>query len=154
MEFRMRSEFTNCNQLLDRVKKRQDLITVKGIPRRTGHILLVDDEKVVLEITEEILQDLGYTVTTRISGTEALKTFRENPGTFDLLITDLTMPEMNGKDLAAHVSEIRPGFPVILCTGFSTEMAKEKYSPKAIQAYIIQELAKTIREVLDAEKAS
>jgi PAS domain S-box-containing protein len=139
------------------IETRQDLKTKKSIPRGTEHILLVDDENVVLELAEEILEDLGYTVTTRISGTEALKTFRENPGTFDLLITDLTMPGMNGKELAAQVLEIRPGFPVILCTGFSTEMAKEDESPKVIQTYInkpilIQEIAETVREVLDKEK--
>lgn len=140
------------------IETRQDLKTRKGFPRGTEHILLVDDENVVLELTEEILEGLGYTVTTRISGTEALKSFQENPDAFDLLITDLTMPGMNGKKLAAQVSEIRPGFPVILCTGFSTEMTKEEASPKVIQAYInkpiiIQEIAETLRQVLDSEKA-
>jgi CheY-like chemotaxis protein len=141
------------------IEIRQDLETGKCIPRGTEHILLVDDESDVLELTEEILEDLGYTVTTRISGTEALKIFRENPDTFDLLITDLTMPEMNGKELAVQVSEIRPGFPMILCTGFSTEMTKEEESPKVIHAYInkpilIQEIAETIRRILDADKAN
>jgi PAS domain S-box-containing protein len=138
------------------IETRQGLKTGKGFPRGTEHILLADDENVVLELTEEILEGLGYTVTTRISGTEALKSFQENPEAFDLLITDLTMPGMNGKKLAAQVSEIRPGFPVILCTGFSTEMTKEEESPKVIQAYInkpiiIQEIAETLRQILDSE---
>jgi CheY-like chemotaxis protein len=135
---------------------RQDLKTGKSIPKGTEHILLVDDEDVVLELTEEILEELGYTVTTRNSVSEALKTFRENPDTFDLLITDLTMPGMTGKELATRVLEIRPGFPVILCTGFNTELTKKEGSSNSIRAYItkpilIREIAETIREVLDAE---
>jgi PAS domain S-box-containing protein len=139
------------------IETRQNLKTRKSIPRGTEHILLVDDEDVVLELTEEILKDLGYTVTTRNSVSEALKTFRENPDTFDLMITDLTMPEMTGKELAARILEIRPGFPVILCTGFDIEITKEIEALNGIRACInkpilIQEIAVTLREVLDAKK--
>jgi CheY-like chemotaxis protein len=114
----------------------------------------VDDEPIILELTEEILEELGYTVTARISSTEALRTFQENPDSFDLMITDLTMPGMTGKELAAHVLEIRPDVPVILATGFSTGMIKEEGPQNGIRAYInkpilIREIAETIRRVLD-----
>jgi PAS domain S-box-containing protein len=139
------------------IETQKDLKIEKSIPRGTEHILLVDDEDVVVELTEEILKDLGYTVTTRNSGAEALKIFREKPDSFDLLITDLTMPGMTGKELAARVLEIRPGFPVILCTGFSIEITKEKEAHHGIRACVnkpilIREIAVTLREVLDEEK--
>jgi CheY-like chemotaxis protein len=138
----------------EEIETRQDLETGTSIPEGTEHILLVDDEPIILELTEEILEELGYTVTARISSTEALRTFQENPDSFDLMITDLTMPGMTGKELAAHVLEIRPDVPVILATGFSTGMIKEEGPQNGIRAYInkpilIREIAETIRRVLD-----
>lgn len=134
----------------------RNLKTKTRIPNGTEHILLVDDEHVVLELTKEILERLGYTVTSKNNGTDALKTFRENPDTFDLLITDLTMPEMTGKELGVHVSEIRPHFPIILCTGFNTDMTQEEEFHSGIRAFInkpihMREIAEVIRKVLDTK---
>jgi CheY-like chemotaxis protein len=169
----MMSESTDYSQQINRLKEleierakelmnqmeteiRQDLKTGKSISGGTEHILIVDDEYLILELTKKILEKLGYTVTSRNSGTKALKTFRENPDTFDLLITDLTMPGMKGTELIARVLEIRPGFPVILYSGFGIDITKEKEAHNRIRAYIKKpaftwEIAETIREVLDNE---
>lgn len=90
-----------------------------------GRILLVDDETLIVEMLQDTLEDLGYEVTGCWSSTEALEIFRRIPDSFDLLITDQTMPKMTGTVLAAEVQKIRPGFPVILCSGFSDPLNRE-----------------------------
>jgi len=81
------------------------------------HILLVDDEKEIVDICSQYLQCMGYYVTTMTDSAETLKLFQKNPDWFDLLITDETMPKMSGKELSAKVLKIRPELPVILITG-------------------------------------
>jgi len=94
----------------------------------TGHalILLVDDEEMLTEVNGSILETLGYSVTACSSGAEALRIFSDKPEAVDLVITDMTMPGMTGLDLASEIKKIKPGIPVILCTGFSEQLTKEK----------------------------
>ncbi|MHC4455620.1 MAG: response regulator [Planctomycetota bacterium] len=101
-----------------------------------------------------MLELLGYKVVTRTSSLEALELFRTKPDDFDLVLTDMTMPNMTGKDLAREIMRIRPGIPVILCSGFS-EMIPEK-SAKAIgirdfllKPVAMGDFARTIRQALD-----
>ncbi len=89
------------------------------IPRGTEHILLVDDEAAIVEIGTEFLQDLGYRVTAFTSGPSAWEGFQAQPQSFDLLITDLTMPLMTGLDLAESALKLRPDLLVLLTTGYS-----------------------------------
>ena len=80
--------------------------------------------------------------------------FRNNPQAFDLVITDMTMPNMTGKDLAKELMSIRSDMPIILCTGFSEQVDEQKAKEMGISAYVMKpivmrQIANTIREVLD-----
>lgn len=90
------------------------------------HILLVDDEDLILEVEEMQLKALGYRVTIQNSSLNALKLFRLNPGEFDLVITDLSMPNMTGVQLAEEFLKIRPDIPLIICSGLNEKNNQEK----------------------------
>ena len=89
-------------------------------------ILLLDDESALTAPFQRLLERLNYHVTTRNSAREAVSLFRENPTQFDLVITDLTMPEMNGLEVARQLQEMRPGLPIILVSGFTPDLNHEK----------------------------
>jgi CheY-like chemotaxis protein len=97
---------------------------------------------------------LGYTVTARTSSIEALELFRAKPDDFDLVITDMTMPNITGDKLAAKILEIRADIPVILCTGYNKGISDQAAAQIGIKAFIYKpvtkaDLAKTIRKVLE-----
>jgi len=117
-------------------------------------ILLVDDEHDILEIENEMLKKLGYIVTTKDNARDALKLFTDQPEQFDLVITDMTMPNMTGDRLVDKLSKIRSDIPFILCTGFSELMSKEKAASMGIKGFLMKpvtmrDLSKMIRKVLD-----
>ena len=91
----------------------------------TGHILLVDDEEQIVKMEKEFLQRLGYNTTACISSGQALEILKTNPNRFDLVITDLTMPELTGAELARELKKINPDIPVIICTGLEKNDKKE-----------------------------
>jgi PAS domain S-box-containing protein len=133
----------------------RDMIIYRG----SEHILMVDDEKSILDSTKKILEMLGYVVDIRISCLEALELFKAMPDKFDLVITDMTMPQMTGDMLAQELIKIRPDIPVILCTGFSEKIAKGKAEIMGIKAFLMkpllkEEMSRTIRMVLDEAKVS
>lgn len=120
----------------------------------TECILFVDDEPTLTNIAEEMLIKLGYEVVTKTSSAEALELFKIEPDKFDLVITDMTMPDMTGDKLAQKIIEIRHDIPIILCTGYSEYITEEQAKKIGIQKYIMKpyvmrELAETIRKVLD-----
>jgi PAS domain S-box-containing protein len=120
----------------------------------TERILLVDDEVQIVRMEQQMLERLGYHVTVRTSSIEALEAFRAVPDKFDLVITDMTMPNMTGVELAKKIIEIRPDIPMIICTGFSEKISEHKAITMGIRGYVMKpvvkrELAKKIREVLD-----
>jgi PAS domain S-box-containing protein len=124
------------------------------IPTGYGRILLVDDEAILAEMGGEILTELGYHVETRTSSEEALALIRVNPSLFDAVITDQTMPEMTGIELAKEIIAIRANMPVILCTGFSELVNADSAKAAGVKAFVMKpltkgELAKAVREVLD-----
>ena len=128
-------------------------------PILTGRerILCVDDEPAVLNMCKQMLKYLGYQIETKTSSLEALELFREQPERFDLIMTDMTMPQMTGDRLTAEIMKIRPDIPIILCTGFSHKMTEIKAKQQGIKAFlmkplVLRDLASTIRNVLDAEK--
>ena len=92
---------------------------------RGQKILLVDDEPALTATFQRLLARLNYQVTSRNSAREAIALFRENPAHFDLVITDLTMPEMNGLELTRQLRALRPDLPVLLASGFSAELNRE-----------------------------
>ena len=91
-------------------------------------ILLIDDEKSILRMLELVLCRFGYKVTCQEKGLDALKLFQESPEQFDLVITDMTMPDITGDKIFNEIKKIRPDVPVILCTGFSEQIANGKIS--------------------------
>ncbi|MCP4669699.1 MAG: response regulator, partial [Desulfobacula sp.] len=120
----------------------------------TEQVLLVDDEKAILTMEKQMLERLGYQVTSRSSSIEALETFRDTPNKFDLVITDMAMPNMSGDKLAVALTQIRSDIPVLLCTGFSETMSKEKVISLGIKGFlpkpiVMKDLSNKIREVLD-----
>jgi CheY-like chemotaxis protein len=129
------------------------------IPPGVERILFVDDEETLVEIGEDILDELGYIVTSRVNGHEALALIKEDPSRFDLIITDQTMPGMTGLDLAKEVLALRRDIPIILCTGFSHAVDAEAAKQAGIKAFAMKpftkkEIAKTIRKALDEQANS
>ena len=101
-----------------------------------------------------MLERLGYKVTARTSSIEALEAFRNNPNKFDLVITDQTMPNMTGKELAKELMAIRSSIPIILCTGFSEQIDEKRAKEMGISYFIMKpivmhDIANTIRLVFD-----
>ena len=84
-----------------------------------------------------MLEHLGYQVTVRTSSIEALEVFRHKSDAFDLVITDQTMPNMTGRDLAKEQMSIRPDIPIILCTGFSEQIDEKKAKEMGILAFVL-----------------
>jgi signal transduction histidine kinase/DNA-binding response OmpR family regulator len=96
------------------------------IPRGQGeHILFVDDEEALARVGTRMLERLGYKVTTKTSAAEAVAAVRDEPDVYDLVITDLTMPGMDGLKLGGQLLQIRPGLPIILTTGYSGAMTED-----------------------------
>ncbi|MGD0231176.1 MAG: PAS domain S-box protein [Syntrophorhabdales bacterium] len=124
------------------------------IPTGTERILFVDDEEALMEMGEGILAELGYEVTSRTSSREALSLLKQDPFRFDLVITDQTMPDMTGIELAREVLALRADMPIIMCTGFSHLVDDSKAKAAGIRAFAMKpltkrEIARTARKVLD-----
>ncbi len=125
-------------------------------PLLTGKetILFVDDEQALVTMSKQMLELLGYKAVIRTSSIEAFELFQHDPHRFDLVITDMTMPNMTGKQLAQKILEIRPDIPVILCTGYSEQITEQSARQLGIRAFVMKplvmrDIANTIRKVLD-----
>jgi PAS domain S-box-containing protein len=123
---------------------------------QTGNerILYVDDEKLLTALFCRLLEPLGYKVTTITNSTEALKLFKSKPDDFDMLITDQSMPNLSGVEMAIEFLKIRPDIPIILCTGYSSKTSAEEAKDIGIREFMMKPLdrkllAATIRKVLD-----
>jgi len=102
-------------------------IEAAPLPRGQGeHILFVDDEAALAGLGKKMLERMGYVVTSQTNPLEALTAVRDQPGEFDLVITDLTMPGMDGSRLGSQMLQWQPNLPIILMTGFSSVMTTEK----------------------------
>lgn len=130
---------------------------VKGpLPTGSERVLFVDDEKPLADIGKEMLGRYGYRVTSRTSSVEALELFKAKPDHFDLLITDMTMPNMSGLELTREIININPNMPVILCTGFSEKITEKSAKAVGIKAFLmkpvaIDDLTRAVRKVLEQE---
>ncbi|MBF0468908.1 MAG: response regulator [Desulfamplus sp.] len=116
-------------------------------------ILYVDDEAPIVEMAHEMLTSLGYRVEGVVGSVEALEKLKYKPEAFDLVITDQTMPEMTGCDLARQIWKIRPDIPVILCSGFNDLVNSESAKRLGIREYLMkpyskQDIATRIRRAL------
>lgn len=120
----------------------------------TESVLLVDDEVVIARLETQMLERLGYRVTARTSSVDALGVFAANPSGFDLVLTDMTMPNMTGTELAQKILSIRSDIPIIICTGFSERTNEKKAKAKGIRGFLMKPVAKSdmarmVRHVLD-----
>ncbi len=128
-----------------------------ALPQGSERILFVDDEMPIVKMGNQLFERLGYRVSALTSSTEALELFQAKPNEFDLVITDMTMPNMTGDALAAELMKIRPDIPVVLCTGYSNKISDEEATELGIKAFAYKpvvkaDLAKTVRKVLDEAK--
>jgi len=119
-----------------------------------GRILFVDDEEALVEIAKQMLERLGYEVIAEKDSVRALKQFQRNPERFDLVITDQTMPNMTGIELARKLMSIKKDIPIILCTGFSEVISPEAAKAMGIREFVMKpiikkDMAETIRRVID-----
>jgi CheY-like chemotaxis protein len=134
-----------------------DQAVATGLPTGSERVLFVDDEPEMVDIGREMLELLGYEVVGKNRSMEALTVFRGKPDWFDLIITNMTMPVMTGEKLAQEVMKIRPGIPVVLCTGYSEMIDAQKAQEMGIKAFLtkplgLNHLATTIRELLDQQE--
>lgn len=138
--------------LIDAAKT--EAVSEKPSPHGHEHILVVDDEKSVVDTTRKLLEGLGYTVTGTTNSRKALEVFSANPAGFDLVITDQTMPELSGDQLARKLLALKSDVPIILCTGFSFLIDEVHAKSMGIRSFIMKpvvrrELAEAVRQVLD-----
>jgi two-component system cell cycle sensor histidine kinase/response regulator CckA len=127
------------------------------LPGGDEHILLVDDEPALVDVGRQLLEKLGYRVSTADGSRAALELFRHAPQDIDLVVTDMTMPTMTGDKLAVELLKIRPDLPIILATGYSVTITAEKALKMGIKAFLHKpiveaDLAGSVRNVLDDGK--
>ncbi len=135
----------------DVVEKVSDL---SSLPMGKEKILVVDDDAHIANLTQRRLSKIGYQVTAKTDSVDALEFFRNAPHSYDLVISDQTMPNMTGEKLAKNMREIRPDIPIIICTGYSSQIDAEKARRIGINDYMMKPvdfttLATTVRNILD-----
>jgi len=140
----------------------QEVISTKETetsPTGTERILVVDDEASLVKMVTQMLKRSGYNVVGKTGSSDALKLFEKTPDRFDLVITDMAMPDIAGDRLAQEINRIRPNIPIILCTGHSDRMNEKKAMELGIKSFVMKplnraDLTKTVRKVLDESKNS
>lgn len=145
--------FPVCNEEIVEEKPESNTL-----PTGTESILFVDDEESIVEMTGQMLERLGYMVDTRGCPVKALELFQSRPDAFDLVITDMTMPNMTGAELAENLIKIRKDIPIIICTGHSALVDETKAKKMRIASYVpkpivMREFAGTVRKVLNDSKS-
>ena len=123
------------------------------------HILFIDDEEALTLLADKSMQNFGYKVTAVSSSLRGLELFRAKPYLFDLVVTDLAMPKMNGDRLAKEILTLRPDTPIILCTGYDNDIGVDNAMQAGVKRLLLkpysqEELAENIREVLDSRKSA
>ena len=136
-----------------KVFDRQQTLGAK-LPGGTERVMLIDDEVDIVQVNRQMLERLGYTVTAFTDSAAAVAAFESDPDGVDLLITDMTMPGLTGDHVVRAVLTRRPDFPIIMCTGFSEIITKEKALGMGVRKLMMKPLslgalARTIRELLD-----
>ena len=104
----------------------------------SGHILIVEDEPMLADLSYQYLETLGFDVTVTNNGADALELFRQNSEQFSLVFTDHIMPLLSGKDLSTEILAIDPDFPIILATGFGEELSEEELLKMGVCEFLIK----------------
>jgi CheY-like chemotaxis protein len=131
-------------------------LVVEALPHGKERILVIDDEPNIVMMEEEILSILGYHVVSKTDSVEALDLFQENPERFDLVITDMSMPSMNGDILVQKLLELRSDIPIIMYTGSFKIIDEETVKSMGLRECLMKPaslkiLAETVRRVLDSD---
>ena len=126
----------------------------EGVPTGTERILYIDDEEMLVDVGKVMLEGLGYSVTTEKDSYNALCLFQHDPARFDLVITDQTMPNIPGLELAERLLRIKPDVPIVLCTGYSGTVDESKAKKVGVREFLLKPIkrkviAQVIRKVLD-----
>ncbi len=129
---------------------------VGAVPTGTERVMLVDDEAAVAAFLANALARFGYRTSTFTSAEEALEHLSDETEQYDLLITDMTMPRMSGEDLMRESLRLRPGLPIVVCTGYSASMTPERAYELGAAGYLtkplsVNELALQVRRILDRD---
>ena len=131
--------------------------TYEKLPGGNESILFIDDEKPLTQLGYQRLKRLGYKVEASTNPLDGLELFRSQPDKFDLVITDMTMPQMTGEKLIKEILSVRSDIPIVLCTGFSEKIDEEKAAAIGAVEYIEKpvdkrDFALKVRRVLDGRK--
>ncbi len=121
--------------------------------RGTETILLVDDEDLIIHVTKEILQSLGYRILTARSGREAIDIYQKHRDDIDLVILDMILPGMNGSEIFDCLKRANPDLKAILSSGYSMDGEAQKILARGCRAFLqkpfdVQSLSQTVREIL------
>ncbi|MCB2180866.1 MAG: response regulator [Desulfobulbaceae bacterium] len=146
---------TTDRKLLITESKAEDEALIKG---GNEHILVVDDENIIVSMVTSMLIQLGYSVTGVTDSREALEKIRLDPAVFNLVITDQTMPHLPGSELAQEILKINPDMPIILCSGYSSVISEQEALEIGIKKFLAKpldrnKLASEIRNALDSKQS-
>jgi signal transduction histidine kinase/CheY-like chemotaxis protein len=127
------------------------------MPAGSEHIMVIDDDRTIMELEQEMLCHLGYRVTGFSDCQDALDSFIADPDSYDMIITDMIMPNFTGADIAQKASAIKPGIPIMLCTGLSEELSPSFAAKSGIRRIvtkplILKDFAVAVRGVLDVNE--
>jgi len=130
------------------------VVETEELSRGNEKILLVDDDKILLETLSAMLSSAGYRVTSESDSEMALEQFKKNPEQFDLIITDQTMPRLPGKEFSKKLLKLKPNLPIILCTGYSSKISHAEAERIGLQTFLekpvdMPRLLSEIRKIFD-----
>ena len=150
--------FTAYLPLMEKSDGAKSIDTAEKWVGGNERILLVDDDESVVTLEEQVLERMGYKVTSRLHSIEALETFKASPQVFDMVVTDMSMPKMTGIQLSKALLSIRPDIPIIICTGFSEHLTEENLDSYGLKGMLMKpivgrKMAQMVRKVLDEAKA-
>lgn len=131
----------------------------QAIPGGQEKILFVDDEETLVQMTKQFMTELGYQFDGETSSINALERFKKSPHYYDLIITDQSMPRLSGSEMAETMLKIRPDLPIVLCTGYSEDIDKERAKAIGIRSFLLKpvpapDLARIVRLLLDRKPAN
>ncbi len=141
--------------LISGESKPSEPLDVRDCPTGSERVLLVEDERPLLEMIQRMLEGLGYGVTSAEDGDAALAIFQSQPDGFDLVLTDMTMPRMTGDRLALEIQSVRPDVPILICTGYSDKIDKKRSRELGLSGFLLKpifrnDLAVAVRNALDS----
>ncbi|MBF0277882.1 MAG: response regulator [SAR324 cluster bacterium] len=144
---------------VSREEAKSPILNACKIDPENFRILLIDDEPIVAKLAKRMLEKLGYFVNDYIDCSEALNFFTEHPQDFELVLTDYEMPQMNGKQLAMKIKEIRPQIPIVLLTGYGDLLLKQDIAKWGMEGMLtkpfeIKELGELVQEILSTNSGA